>query len=166
MQFLLSFWLSFVHFLLWPLYFLQQENYDLSRFWNAIPANILPKKPRQQIVWTSKLWLILFLSFEILTIFLMFIFFNFFRNDLELIIFYLRDFGNGVNFENFGDLLWYFGLFWALTLPFAVIIFPFFQSLFYTVSVLLIFPVDNLLKKRITQKAAQKVQKWQTDKLK
>ncbi len=165
MEFLSSFWSTFLHFLLWPLYFLQQENYDLPRFWKAFPASLIPKNPRQKLVWTPKLWLIFILSFELFTAFLMLIFYNFFQNDVNVIIFYLHNFGNGVDFGNLVDLFWYFGYLWFLILPFVILFFPVFQSLFYTITVLLILPIDNFCKNQITQKAAQKVQKWRNNEL-
>lgn len=149
--------------ILWSLYFLQQENYDLVRFWQAIPASIVPKKARQSLVWTKKLILILLSSLGLWSFCLVLLLFSFFRNDLDIVVFYLRDFGNGVN--NWMDFIWYLGITWVLSLPLALLLFPFFQSLIYTLVVLMIWPIDSFCKNQITQKAAQKVQKWRQSRL-
>ncbi len=134
MAFFSNIWQIFLHFILWPLYFLQQENYNLKRFWSAIPANLIPKKARQQLVWTKKLILILILSFLIAS--------------LDLLLIFR-----------------FYSLAWLMILPLSLASFLIFQSIFYSLSVLILSPIDNFFKSQITKKASKKVQKWRNNEL-
>jgi hypothetical protein len=153
MAFFSNLWQTFLHFILWPLYFLQQENYNLKRFWSATPANLIPKKARQQLVWTKKLILILILSFLIASLDLLLIFSIFFKNDLE----------NGL--VDFFDFIKFYSLAWLMILPLSLASFLIFQSIFYSLSVLILSPIDNFFKSQITKKASKKVQKWRNNQL-
>ena len=163
MAFFSNIWQIFLHFVLWPLYFLQQENYNLKRFWSAIPANLIPKKARQQLVWTKKLILILILSFLIASLDLLLIFSIFFKNDLEIVIFFMVDFGNGL--VDFFDFIKFYSLAWLMILPLSLASFLIFQSIFYSLSVLILSQIDNFFKSQITKKASKKVQKWRNNEL-
>jgi len=158
MRFFESIWI----FLFWPLYFLQQENYDLTRFWSSFPRNLLPKKARQKITATPKLVSILLLSF-ILSSFFIFLILSFrFSNDLSLITGY---------FVNFGVDTWQ--QFWGtqafvllISAVLNLVLFLFWQSIFYSFAVLILSPIDQFLKNQITQKASKKVKSWQKNELK
>ena len=143
--------------LFWPLYFLQQENYNLGRFWSSFPSNVLPKKARQNLVWTKKLTLIFALSFIFSAIAISYFLQLFFFNDLSIIIGYLVNFG----VETVEQFLVSQIFILAISLFFNLFLFPIWQSLFYTFTVIILSPVDNFLKNQICQKASTKVKLWQ-----
>lgn len=153
MQFVTSFWTI----LLWPLYFLQQENYNLTRFWSSFPNNLLPKKARQKLIWTKKLILIFVLSL-IFSTSLIFSFLQFlFPNDLGLILGYFINFDIGSWEQFWVSQIFIVGISTILNL----FLFPIWQSFFYTFSVLILSPIDSFIKNRICQKASSKVRYWQ-----
>ena len=122
-----SFWTR----LLWSLYFLQQENYNLGRFWSSFPSNILPKKARQNLVWTKKLVLIFALSFIFSIITISYFLQLFFSNDLSIILGYLVNFG----VETVEQFVFSQMFILTISLFFNLFLFPIWQSLFYTFTV-------------------------------
>lgn len=150
---LTSFWI----FLLWSLYFLQQENYNLKRFWSSFPSNVLPKKARQSLVWTKKLILIFVLSFLLSGLLISYFLQTFFQNDLSLTVGYFISFG----VETWEQFLASQIFILAISLVLNIFLFPIWQSIFYSFVVLILTPIDIFIKNQICQKASQKVKLWQ-----
>lgn len=148
---------TFWTFLFWPFYFLQQENYNLKRFWSSFPSNLLPKKARQNLVWTKKLILIFILSFTFSTITISYFLQLLFPNDLSLITGYSINFG----VETLEQLLASQIIILGISLVLNLFLFPIFQSLFYSFTILILTPIDAFIKNQICQKASQKVKLWQ-----